>query len=205
MVDQSKEGSEFNELMIRDFQHASDHKGFTLPSSRATIRDPEFGLILCRVNCPVTIVTLVRDLDGTSTRWETTLRLHRPGCKDKIAPCSTAIMLDIVDTAIRSVDVFAADLQPINALMLLLGVELSDIDLFSVNGTVGASHMQTGSLLRARGAQGGTDPLQSTNVGFKARRAQEQDRLRQRFVTALALRCNRRITCACLPLFAPYV
>ena len=48
-------------------------------------------------------------------------------------------MLDIIDTVLRSVDIFAADLRQTNAVMLLLAFELSDLDLFAVNGTVAYS------------------------------------------------------------------
>jgi len=132
-----------DELLLRDPQHASNHKDFKLPSSRATIYDSQFGWILCRNKCPVILVTEVRDIYQTLTRWTTTLHLNRPGCPDKIAPCVDAVMLDVIDKALKTVNVFAADLQPVNALMLLLAVELADLDLFSINGTMGASSTAT--------------------------------------------------------------
>jgi len=127
------------ELPLREYQHASYSKNLVLPSSRVTINDPEYGWILCRQFCPVKFITELQDAFNTKTRWTTTLYLRRPGCEDKIAPCKNAVMLDIIDTALRSVDIFAADLRQTNAMMLLLAFELSDLDLFAVNGTVAYS------------------------------------------------------------------
>jgi hypothetical protein len=128
-----------DELLLRDHYHASNHADFAMPSSRATIQDSQYGWVLCRINCPVKIIAEVKDLYQTSTRWNYDMRMRRPGCPNKIAPCVNAVMLDLANTALHSIDVFAADLQPINALMLLLAVELSDLDLFRVNATAGAS------------------------------------------------------------------
>ena len=203
-----------DELILREFFPSSKHKSFPLPSSRATIKDPHFGWILCRLGCPVTLIAEVRDLHHTSTRWKTVMHLHRPGCVDKIAPCSNAVMLDIVDTSLRSVDVYAADLQPINALMLLLAAELSDLHLFSVNGTVGASpksatlrskssglvspihpclhsisaiaHAHSLLLLTRVSIQGRLGALSpEVQEVSKLKRTQQQDRIRQRCVLLL--------------------
>lgn len=125
-----------NELLLRDSQHAPYSTDLILPSSRVTIKDEEYGWMLCRHFCPVKFVTDLQDVVGAKTQWRTTLYLRRPGCEDKVAPCKNAVMLDIIDTALRSVDVFAADMRATNALMLLLAFELSDLDLFAVNGTV---------------------------------------------------------------------
>ena len=99
-------------------------------------------------------------------------------------------MLDIVDTSLRSVDVFVADFQPLNAMMILLGIELSDLDLFSVNGTLGANPLH-------RSMRKKMEPIESTkhstslrdhdskdskDVITKSMREKEQDRMRQRFV-----------------------
>ena len=182
-----------DDFLLRDAQHASNHASFLLPSSRATIKDQHFGWILCRVNCPVTLIAEVKDLHNTASRWTTTLRLHRPGCPDKVSPCINSIMLDIVDTSLRSVDVFAADHQPVNAMMLLLGVELSDLDIFSVNATLGAAPsyntMRTKDSRRIESTQQSTR-LQDNNLKdstSKAAREKEQDRMRQRFVPSLLL------------------
>jgi hypothetical protein len=125
-------------MLLRDAQHSPSHSNFLLPSSRATVYDAEHGWILCRINCPVDFVTEVRDIAQTVTRWKTTLHTLRPGCADNVAPCTNAVMLDIIDTALRSVDIFAADLQPFNSLMILMAVELSDMDMYAANSTAGA-------------------------------------------------------------------
>ena len=180
-----------DELLLRDSQHASNHDSFMLPSSRATILDQQFGWILCRVNCPVTMIAEVQDLHRTSSRWTSTLRLHRPGCPDRVSACINSIMLDIVDTSLRSVDVFVADFQPLNAMMILLGIELSDLDLFSVNGTLGANPLHRSMRKKISGPIESTkhstrlrdhDSKDSKDVITKSMREKEQDRMRQRFV-----------------------
>ena len=132
-----------DELLLCDHYHASNHTDFAMPSSRATIQVSQYGWVLCRINCPVKIIAEVKDLYQISTRWNYVMRIRRPrirpGCSNKIAPCVNAVMLDLANTALRSIDVFTAHLQPINTLMLLLAVQLSDLNLFRVNATAGAS------------------------------------------------------------------
>lgn len=166
------------ELPLREYQHASYSNNLVLPSSRVTINDPEYGWILCRHFCPVKFITELQDAFNTKTRWTTTLYLRRPGCEDKIAPCQNAVMLDIIDTALRSVDIFAADLRQTNAVMLLLAFELSDLDLFAVNGTVAySSHFAD---LRAH-SSGQTRPSKLSDVATatKSMRAEAQEKMRQ--------------------------
>ena len=127
----------FGELLLRDTSHSSDHKDWMLPSSRAITRDPVFGNMLCRKDCPVLFIAQIRDLSLTVTRWTTTLYLNRPGCVNAIAKCENSVMLDIIEQTLRSIDVMAADLSPMNALMTNMAIELSDIHLYGMNATSG--------------------------------------------------------------------
>ena len=127
----------FGELLLRDTSHSSDHKDWMLPSSRAITRDPVFGNMLCRKDCPVLFIAQIRDLSLTVTRWTTTLYLNRPGCVNAMAKCENSVMLDIIEQTLRSIDVMAADLSPMNALMTNMAIELSDIHLYGMNATSG--------------------------------------------------------------------
>eukprot|EP00960_Hanusia_phi_P075578 768441-Hanusia_phi.AAC.19 len=140
-------GGRIGEIRIREHQNSAHHDNFVLPSSRVLKQEPGVGVILCRVNCEVKLIAEIKDLLGATSRVNTTVLVTRPGCLNAVDACSTNAMLSIVDAALQSIDVQAADLQPLNYLLLLITIEVSDADLFSYNATVGAQLVASRSRL----------------------------------------------------------
>ena len=133
-------GGVVGEIVLGESRPQQALTGFLLPSSRILLWGSELnngqgGWYLCRQNCPVTLTAVILDGSGASQRVSTMSNISRPGCQHPYAPCTESSMLNIIDLILGNVDVGGPDPEQTNYQMLIVSLELSDIQSFSLNAT----------------------------------------------------------------------
>lgn len=133
-------GGIVGDIVLREFSPQPYLNGFVLPSSRTLLwsqdgNSGQGGWYLCRIDCPVTLTAVIMDGAGASRRASSVSNITRPGCKDHRAPCDPTPLLDLLDVALNAVDVAGPDQEQTNYQLLIISLELSDIQSFSLNAT----------------------------------------------------------------------
>jgi hypothetical protein len=133
-------GGAVGDIVLREFSPQSFLSGFVLPSSRTLLWGQDIdsgqgGWYLCRVDCPLTLTAVIMDGAGASRRASSESNITRPGCKSQLLPCNPTPLLDLLDAALNAVDVGGPDPEQTNYQLLIISLELSDIQSFSLNAS----------------------------------------------------------------------
>jgi len=131
-------GGAVGEIVLREPSPKQSLTGFVLPSSRTLLWNPDLNggqgaWYLCRIECPLTVTAVIFDTAGASRRVSAVSNITRPHCSNALQPCDANKFLGLINNALGAVDVGGPDPEQTNYQLLIVSLELSDIQTFSLN------------------------------------------------------------------------